>query len=89
MLGLLPNFLNHACEQGQQVQLVQRGYLDLLLRMTPPRLDGSKATFMQDRTEEVFGSNVVLSIEYVDEIPLLASGKYRILHCEIPQDERP
>lgn len=88
-VGLLPNFINHAGDRGQQVQVVQRGYRDLLLRMTPPHMDDAKTAFMRERTAEVFGPNVELSIEYVDEIPLLASGKYRILHCEIPQEERP
>lgn len=87
-VGMLPNFLNHATALGGQAQLVQRGYRDLLLRLTPPHLDEARAGHLRERTAEVFGPDVVLNLEYVDEIPLLASGKYRILSCEIPEAER-
>jgi phenylacetate-CoA ligase len=88
-VGMLPNILNHACKQGNQVQLVQRDYDDLLLRLTPPELDAETRALLDRRTEEVFGAGVRLSLEYVDEIPLLASGKFQLLHCAIPAAARP
>ncbi|RKZ18718.1 hypothetical protein DRQ50_03605 [bacterium] len=87
-VGMLPNFLNHATALGGQAQLVQRDYDDLLLRLTPPHLDEPRVAHLRARTEEVFGRGVQFTIEYVDEIPLLASGKYRILSCEIPDEKR-
>lgn len=87
-VGLLPNFIN-LCEAGNQVQIVQQDWTRLLMRLTPPRLDEATVGRLRERATEIFGRGIELAFEYVDEIPLLPSGKYRLLVCEIPDRERP
>ena len=87
-VGMLPN-LFLLVPRGNQVQLVQRSYTDLLLRLTPPVLDADTVARLAGRVAEIFGAGARLSFEYVDEIPLTPSGKYRLLICGIPADERP
>lgn len=87
-VGLLPNFIN-LCEAGNQVQIVQQDWARVLMRLTPPHLDETTVGRLRQRAVEIFGHGVELAFEYVDEIPLLASGKYHLLVCEIPAGERP
>lgn len=87
-VGLLPNFINH-CGSGNQVQLVQKDWTHLVMRLTPPVLDEATVAKLRQRAQVIFGVGVDLAFEYVDEIPLQASGKYRLLICEIPAGEKP
>jgi len=87
-VGMVPN-LFLVVPGDKQMQLVQRSYTDLLLRLTPPALDEATRARLAVRIEEIFGAGARLSCEYVDEIPLTTSGKYRILVNEIPVDQRP
>ncbi|MFC5044934.1 CoF synthetase [Aquimarina hainanensis] len=75
---LVPSHVSYKlCKYGdyKQFQLVQYGIKDYLIKLnTTKKVDEEK---MKEEYKEYFGKDAKITIEYVNDIPLLSSGKRR------------
>jgi len=75
---IIPSHVSYKlCKYGdyKQFQLVQYGEKDYLIKLnTNKKVDENK---MLEEYKEYFGQDANIEIQYVDEIPLLSSGKRR------------
>lgn len=69
----------------KQFQLIQNDYCDFkwVLNTT----NHSYEKFITKKCKQVFGENASFSFEYVDSIPKLKSGKFRMTVCLIPDKQ--
>ena len=86
-INLIPNFIL-ACAVRNQFQIVQTALTRITLRLGPPELPREKIAELEAQAKLVFGDDVVLTTELVDEIPLEASGKYRLMVCNVAEEAR-
>lgn len=59
----------------RQFQFIQNGRYDYVLKLNLTGTSPAREAQLKDDLTKYLGSNAVISLEYVEEIPLLASGK--------------
>ena len=87
-MNVLPNmFLPF--DVVNQFQLVQKDWDRVLVRLTLPELPAKIVAGQREVARQIFGKDVEVEYEYVDVIKPSRSGKYRLMVCEIPEEDRP
>ena len=72
-----------------QVQIIQDKLDHLIIRMTNDPPPSKEIVDYQKKTiKRLFGAQMGVSFEQVNEIPLERSGKYMFTICQIPESER-
>jgi phenylacetate-CoA ligase len=69
--------------QGFQVIQKARDRLTIRILASPDYLPSS-TDYLNQKTRQVMGENITITFEFVDELPLLPSGKLRFTISEVP-----
>ena len=66
----------------QQWQVVQKGRNKYVVKLNLCNRKEAKENLIREELISLLGSNADIMVEYVDEIPVLASGKRKTVVCE-------
>lgn len=83
-ITLIPNLV-HAPGIENRVQFIQDRFDHLHIKMTKPPPPQSALKQQRQVIDRIFGPQMTVTYEYVDDIPLLKSGKYAFIICTIPE----
>jgi hypothetical protein len=70
-----------------RIQFEQDDFNHLLVRIEKPKPADAILRLQQEIVLKIFGPEMKVSYEFVDQIPLLKSGKYAFVICSIPKDK--
>ena len=70
----------------KQFQVIQKKVDSIIIKIVKDDLfDNRRLEFVQHEIRNVLGQNINIDIQFVDEIPLTATGKFRVTISEISQ----
>ena len=70
----------------KQFQVIQKSLDNLVIKIIKNgSFNNGRLKFLQDEARNVLGQNINIDIQFVDEIPLTATGKFRVTISEISQ----
>jgi len=86
-ITVMPNLVEHLGITNQ-IQFDQHSLDRLTIRMSKPRPDSEIIERQRKTAQKIFGENMLISYEFVDQIPLLPSGKYRLVISHVEDGEK-
>lgn len=74
----------------KRYQVIQKSYSDVLFRIVKSGFECPQRELneLTKRTKEVMGEDCVVHFEYVDEIPVSNSGKFRYIFSEVTDQDK-
>lgn len=85
-ISVIPNMFSHFLKEQNQFQLIQEDYDKITIRLTYPELNKETILEQKNVARQIFGEDIKIKYEYVDEIPRLKSGKYPIIVSKIKRN---
>ncbi len=83
---LIPNLV-HTLGLKNRIQLIQNDFDQLLIRMTLPVPPDDILQQQRENALKIFGPQLNISYEFVEQISPLKSGKYAFIICNIPKEK--
>jgi phenylacetate-CoA ligase len=70
-----------------QLQVIQDAFDHIIIRLSLPKLAEDIIDKQIEIARQIFGQELKIDYEYVEEIPRKRSGKYPIIICTIPREQ--
>ena len=86
-ITVLPNLVEHLGITNQ-IQFEQYSVNRLTIRMSEPRPPAEIIEKQRNIAVKIFGEKMRISYDFVDRIPLLTSGKYRLVISHVKDQEK-